>query len=280
MASPTLTDTQVDETAAQLAAASQGGTAVEQLVHEPGDVAEGYRIQNAGHRLHGDELIGWKAGCTSEAAQQMLRVDAPLVGRYRSAHVEQSPATFAADAFVTPPHLEVEVGLRVLRDLTDVPADPLDLAEFVEAFAAIEVVAGRLAAFPLIGAAQLAADNVVGARMVVGQSLDLDAAGLRHLDSHACGVEHRRRRGGGGDRSRSPRTSAPRPAVGCPTRTRHRRTGPVGRRRDHRDLHRPRPGTARRRPCRTGRRGRGPNPFRLSSSSTREAATTSGPDDP
>ena len=183
MSIPTLTEAQVAVVAAQLAAASADRSAVEQLAHEPGDVAEGYRIQNAGHRLHGDELIGWKAGCTSEAAQQMLRVDAPLVGRYRSAHVVQSPVAFAADAFVTPPHLEVEVGLRVLRDLTDVPEDPLDLAEFVEAFAAIEVVAGRLAAFPLIGAAQLAADNVVGARMVVGQSLDRDAASLRHLDT-------------------------------------------------------------------------------------------------
>lgn len=183
MSTPTLTDAQVAEVAAQLAAASQGRSAIDQLASEPGEVADGYRIQEAGHRLHGDELVGWKAGCTSEAAQRMLRVDAPLVGRYRSAHVEQSPAVFAADTFVTAPHLEVEVGLRALRDLTEVPADPLDLADVVEAFAAIEVVAARLAAFPLIGAAQLAADNVIGARMVVGPTLDLTAAGIRDLDT-------------------------------------------------------------------------------------------------
>jgi 2-keto-4-pentenoate hydratase len=180
---PTLTDVQVAEVAAQLAAAAQDRRAIDQLAYEPGDVAEGYRIQDAGHRLHRDELVGWKAGCTSEAAQQMLRVDAPLIGRYRSGHVSQSPAAFTADAFVTAPHLEVEIGLRALRDLTDVPADPLDLAEAVEAFAAVEVVASRLAAFPLIGAAQLAADNVIGARMVVGQTLDLTTAGIRDLDT-------------------------------------------------------------------------------------------------
>ena len=178
-----LTDAQVVEAATQLAAAARDRSAVDQLASEPGNVADGYRIQAAGHRLHGDELVGWKAGCTSEAAQRMLRVDAPLVGRYRSAHVEQSPAVFAADTFVTAPHLEVEVGLRALRDLTEIPTDPLDLADVVEAFAAVEVVAARLAAFPLIGAAQLAADNVIGARMVVGATLDLVAAGIRDLDS-------------------------------------------------------------------------------------------------
>ncbi len=183
MATPALTEAQIVDVAAQLAAAADTRIAIDQLAHEPNDLDEGYRIQRAGHLLHGDDVIGWKAGCTSEAAQRMLQVDAPLVGRYRSAHVEQSPADFDAEIFVTPPHLEVEVGLRALRDLIDVPDDPLDLADGVEAFAAIEVVAGRLAAFPFIGAAQLAADNVVGARMVVGPTLDLDAAGLRGLDT-------------------------------------------------------------------------------------------------
>lgn len=183
MTTTPLTDAQVADVAAQLSAASQTRIAVDQLAHEPVDVDDGYRIQIAGHRLHGDELVGWKAGCTSEAAQHMLRVDAPLVGRYRSEHIERSPAVFDAAAFVTPPHLEVEVGLRALRDLTEVPEDPLEMADAVEAFAAIEVVAGRLAAFPFVDAPQLAADNVVGARMVVGSGLGLAADGHRGLDA-------------------------------------------------------------------------------------------------
>ena len=56
------------------------------------------------------------------------------------------------------------------------------LACAASAFAAIEVVDGRLASFPLMGAAQLAADNVLAGRMVIGPTLDLDTTGLRELD--------------------------------------------------------------------------------------------------
>lgn len=178
-----LTDAEVAAVADQLAQASTGGVAVDALLHEPDGVDDGYRIQQAGHRLHPGPLVGWKAGCTNAATQQMLGIAAPLVGRYPSALVETSPATVAAAGFPTAPHLEVEVGLRITRALTELPDDPLDLADSVEAFAAIEVVAARMAAFPLIGAAQLAADNVVGARMVVGPTLDLTPDERRKLDT-------------------------------------------------------------------------------------------------
>ena len=79
---PALTDTQVCEVAEQLAAAAAQIVPVDRLVHEPGSVDDGYRIQAAGLRLLEDRLVGWKAGCTNEAAQQMLQVDGPLVGRY------------------------------------------------------------------------------------------------------------------------------------------------------------------------------------------------------
>lgn len=178
-----LSDDQVEAVAAQLARAEATRTPIESLVHEPVGVDDGYRIQTAGHRLHGDDLTAWKAGCTNEAVQEMLRIDAPVLGRYRRDHVLTSPAALAFDDFATPPHLEVEVGLRLLDDIDSVPDDPLELADLVEAFAAIEVVAGRLAAFPLVGASQLVADNVVGGRMIVGSTLDLTSAGLRALDT-------------------------------------------------------------------------------------------------
>ena len=82
---PALTDTQVCEVAEQLAAAAAQIVPVDRLVHEPGSVDDGYRIQAAGLRLLEDRLVGWKAGCTNEAAQQMLQVDGPLVGRYADA---------------------------------------------------------------------------------------------------------------------------------------------------------------------------------------------------
>jgi len=180
---PPLSDSDIAAVADQLAQADRDRTAIVALLHEPVDVADGYRIQSAGHREHADELLGWKAGCTSENAQQILQIDAPVFGRYRRDHVERSPTRLSFDRFVSTPHLEVEIGLRLTSDVDEIPPDPLDLSASVEAFAAIEVVAGRLADFPFIGAAQLVADNVASGRMIVGPTLDLDVVGIRSLDA-------------------------------------------------------------------------------------------------
>lgn len=178
-----LSETEVTECAEQLMGAARGAEPIERLVHEPTTVVDGYRIQAATHRLRTDRPVGWKAGCTSSAAQAMLQVESPLAGRYNANAVHDAPAQLLVDDFATAPHLEVEVGLRLAADLDAVPDDPLELAFAVEAFAAIEVVAARLAAFPLIGAAQLVADNVVGGAMVVGDDLGIDADAIRSLDT-------------------------------------------------------------------------------------------------
>ncbi|MFK7918980.1 MAG: 2-keto-4-pentenoate hydratase [Ilumatobacter sp.] len=178
-----MTDAQIGAVARQLAEAARTCTPVEALGVDPGSVAAGYAIQHAGHELHADPLVGWKVGCTSPPAQQFLGVDQPVAGRYRSLHVLEAPASINASEFVTTAHLEVEIGLRLSIDIGAAPADPLDLADAVEVFAAIEVVAGRLGSFPMVPAPQLVADNVVGARMIVGPTLDLDAAGIRGLDT-------------------------------------------------------------------------------------------------
>lgn len=179
----------VDVVAHQLAQAARLGTQIDALTHEPSGVADGYRIQAAGHRVHGDDLVGWKAGCTNEGAQQMLQIDAPVFGRYRRDHVEQSPTHLGLDDFAAAVYIEVEIGLRLTSDIDEIPRDPLDLAASVEAFAAIEVVTGRLAAFPLVGAAQLVADNVASGRMIVGPTLDLDVEGIRGLDRTSVELE-------------------------------------------------------------------------------------------
>lgn len=185
----TMTDDQIRAVALQLAEASRTSTPVDALGVDPGTVASGYQIQDAGHTLHDDELVGWKAGCTSAAAQKFLGVSDPVAGRYRSLHVLTAPTSINASEMVTTPHLEVEIGFRLLADVDDAPPDPMQLADSVEVFAAIEVVAGRLAAFPMVPAPQLVADNVVGARMVVGPTLDLDAAGIRGLDTVSVDLE-------------------------------------------------------------------------------------------
>ncbi|WP_040493093.1 2-keto-4-pentenoate hydratase [Ilumatobacter nonamiensis] len=185
MSQPPLQDDQIAAVAAELDRAEVDGEAIDALTHEPVDVADGYRIQAATHGVHGDDLVAWKAGCTNDAAQQMLHIDAPVFGRYRRDHVEQSPASLTITQFPNPPHLEVEIGLRLMADVDEIPPDPLELADVVEAFAAIEVVSGRLAGFPFIGAPQLVADNVASGRMIVGPTLELPPAGTSALDSTA-----------------------------------------------------------------------------------------------
>lgn len=184
-----LTDVQIEAVARQLTEAAETGVAVEQLGVEPADVATAYRMQEASHALHGVALTGWKAGGTSTVAQRLLGIESPVAGRYREDHVLPGPAQIAASEFASAPHLEVEVGFRLLTDVETAPLDAMHLADAVEAFAAIEVVAGRLAAFPMVGGALLVADNVAGARMIVGSTLDLDASGIRSLDTAPVTLE-------------------------------------------------------------------------------------------
>lgn len=179
----------VDRIARQLADAAATCEAIVELDPAPRDLAEAYRVQAAGHALHGESLIGWKAGATTTAAQEFLKITAPVSGRYRDTDVVESPASLSMTQFVMPPRLEVEVGIRLLHDIDVPPDDPTELADAVDAFAAIEVVAGRLASFPLLPAPDLVADNVVGAKMIVGPSLGLDASALRDLDGMVVSLD-------------------------------------------------------------------------------------------
>lgn len=183
MGQPPLHDDEIGVVAAELDRAGVEGAVIDALPHEPVDVADGYRIQAATHRVRGGDLVAWKAGCTNDAAQQTMNIDAPVFGRYRRDQVEESPARLSLTQFANPPYLEVEIGLRLLTDVDEIPPDPLELAGVVEAFAAIEVVSGRLAGFPFIGAPQLVADNVASGRMIVGPTLDLASDGASALDS-------------------------------------------------------------------------------------------------
>jgi len=178
-----LTDDHAEAAARLLADSAMTRRAVDTLGVELADLASGYRVQDSGHGLHDDPLVGWKVGCTSSAAQKFLSIDEPVTGRYRTSHVVDGSGQISATDFVMAPHLEVEVGFRLLADVDGAPSDSLLLADAVEAFVAIEVVASRFAAFPMLGGPMLVADNVAGARMIVGPALALDAAGIRALDT-------------------------------------------------------------------------------------------------
>ncbi len=181
-----LTDSQVDAAASELLAARDERRRLVALdpTHRPADVADGYRVQWAGHRLRGAGLGPWKVGATSAAAQAALGVDGPFLGRPEAERVLASGTTLVLDEWFTgPPVIEIEVGLRPLTDLTTLPDDPLELAGSVEFVACIELVNSRYADMGAVGAPSLVADNAVASVILTEAGSTDDVGTIRALDT-------------------------------------------------------------------------------------------------
>jgi 2-keto-4-pentenoate hydratase len=88
----------------------------------------------------GQQLLGWKVGFGSAAAQASLGITAPLVGYLTSAGVLPDSATVALGEGWTRPVLEAEIAVRIGRDLAG-PVTRQDARRAVVALAAaIELV--------------------------------------------------------------------------------------------------------------------------------------------
>ncbi len=148
----------------------------------PTGPGEAYEIQRRMRELAGIETGGWKVGATSDAAQQLLGVDAPFLGAVDRRRIVDDGAEFViADWFTAPPAIEIEVGLRPTRALTDLPDDPMDLADSVEVVPSIEVVDSRFGAVIGTPGNCLIADDGVASALVLGSPMELDAADLATL---------------------------------------------------------------------------------------------------
>ncbi len=148
----------------------------------PRNISEGYQIQEAVVGLAGQKAIGWKIGCTSEHAQELLHVDAPFAGRVLANAVLSSPARIK-DGTVTMGIAEAEFAFVLARDL---PSRPRGYAieEVIEAIGelrpAIELPDSRFIDWQSVGAPQLIADNGVAAMLVLGApALNWQAKALR-----------------------------------------------------------------------------------------------------
>lgn len=136
----------------------------------PRNISEGYQIQESMVALAGQPTIGWKIGCTSEHAQELLNVDAPFAGRLLANAVLNSPARIK-EGTVTMGIAEAEFAFVLARDL---PARPRGYAieEVIEAIGdlrpAIELPDSRFLDWQSVGPAQLIADNGVAALLVLG----------------------------------------------------------------------------------------------------------------
>jgi 2-keto-4-pentenoate hydratase len=146
----------------------------------PVSVADGYAIQDAIERLDGRAVVGWKIGCTSALAQQLLGIAAPFPGRVFAGTLHASPARFAARAFILI-GVEPEFAFTLGRDLPP-RADAYGRAEVEEAaeslHLALELVEPRLAQWLKAGGPSLVADNGCNGALVHGPAI----AGWRGYD--------------------------------------------------------------------------------------------------
>lgn len=120
--------------------------------------------------LHGGQRIGYKAACTSELAQRLLKVDAPLVGALLSCSTHRSPARLRASDYSVR-CIEAEFGFEIGADVPEsksaYSADSI-AAYIFAAVPAIEVVDHRFRDWGKVGAETLVADNALHGAWVAG----------------------------------------------------------------------------------------------------------------
>lgn len=130
----------------------------------------------------GAEAVGYKCACTSEIAQQALRIDRPVFGRLLSHTTSASGVALPAEGF-THRVMEAEFGIRIGRDVDgrDGGHTAESIIPFVDAvIPAIEIVDYRYADWT-VGALAVAADNAIHGWWIQGepvtdwQGLDLAA---------------------------------------------------------------------------------------------------------
>ena len=165
----------------------------------PRTEAEGYRIQDALHRLLAADLgarAGYKIGCTSAVMQQYLDIPHPCGGGVFAKDVYDSGVSLRAKDFVRV-GVECEIAVRLARDLlpTEAPFTAEWVAESIDAYyPAIEIVDDRYADWQSLGAPMLVADDFFAAGCVLGTPVArssapnlLDVVGRAFINGNEAG---------------------------------------------------------------------------------------------
>lgn len=127
----------------------------------------------------GTETAGYKIGCTSKGAQELLNTDGPVYGQLLAATNHESPVTLHAADF-SMLVIEPEFAFALSQD---VPAGAYD-AETIRPYVAsvipsIEIVHHRLGGWDRFDALKTIADNAIHGAWVAGSpTADLDSLDL------------------------------------------------------------------------------------------------------
>ncbi len=149
----------------------------------PMSESQAYAIQDAVHARRaaaGQELGGWKIGCTTPVMQAMLGIPSPCAGGVLARDIHHSPAALPFQQFVGP-MAECEIAMRLAHDVPvrDGGYDGPAIAGFVGAcHAAMEVTEERYRDRPDRTAPEFVADDFFQKAIVLGP----EVADWRSLD--------------------------------------------------------------------------------------------------
>jgi 2-keto-4-pentenoate hydratase len=140
----------------------------------PTSIDEAYGIQRAWEVMAEWPVVGWKVGCTSQEAQQMLATDGPFVGRVFGPFLHHSPTSLPVTDLITP---RMEGEFAFVMGATLVARSQPYLRDEVEAAVAalhpaIEIVDTRFADFTGVGVLSLIADCGANGGLVLGDAVD------------------------------------------------------------------------------------------------------------
>lgn len=136
----------------------------------PIDADHAYRVQDMMAAITGADA-GWKIGCTSARAREIICTDEPFAGRLSRDATHASPAALPASGFMLR-GIECEFAFRLGRDLPPRTGDYGE-AEVADAAAAvlpaIEIVETVFEDWTKVGVASVIADNGSHGALVVGR---------------------------------------------------------------------------------------------------------------
>jgi 2-keto-4-pentenoate hydratase len=160
-----------------LAAAIRQGHRVPQLDPVP-DLDQAYAIHAALPAATGRPVIGWKAGATAEAPQQAFGLSEPFYAPLLDGYLYQDRASLPVATFQKRA-VEVEVAVRLAKDMDTVPGDPAIAGDYIDdLMPAIEVLDHRFADWDGLAATSMIADLGGNAALVLGAPV----AGWRDVD--------------------------------------------------------------------------------------------------
>jgi 2-keto-4-pentenoate hydratase len=164
--------------------ARTSGTPLEPDVGDllPGDGAEAEAVDDRVAELADRPVLGWKVGCTSEHAQQLLGSPGPFPGRVYS--IWESGTDLSVDQLMVEPLIEGEFAFVLGSDLAPIDR-PYARDEVVDAVAAIrpsiEFAGGRFTKLIGLDLPLIVADAGSNTGLVLGSAVECAPADLDAL---------------------------------------------------------------------------------------------------